>query len=129
MIGFSFAVEVEGSKKLCSRVIPPLKMPFHGWRHLSCIDLCEMAPHHLCDATISSSEVQEPLGLPVWVDAEQLLELVRRKHEHRSPTEKPETEESQGTDRLHAKYRLASGTHPLIEVRDTRGLRTDDTKE
>lgn len=75
-----------------SLVIPPLKVPFHGWWYLGCIDFSEMDSHHLRDASVSSSQVQESLGPPLWADPQQLLELFRRKHKHRATTQKPKTE-------------------------------------
>lgn len=75
-----------------SLVIPPLKVPFHGWRYLGCIDFSEMDSHHLCDASVSSSQVQESLGPPLRADPQQLLELFGRKHKHGATTQKPGTE-------------------------------------
>lgn len=85
-----------------SLVIPPLKMPFHWYRDLGCINLSEMGSHHLGDASITSSEIQESLGPPLRADLEQLLELLRRKHEHGAAAQKPETESTWYEDGLTA---------------------------
>lgn len=50
-----------------------------------------MGSHHLRDASIPSSKVQEPLRPPLRADPEQLLELFRGKHEHGAATQKPKT--------------------------------------
>lgn len=59
-----------------------------------------MGSHHLCDTSIPSSQVQESLSPPLWADPEQLLELLRRKHEHRAATQKPEAESTSEEDTL-----------------------------
>lgn len=64
-----------------------------------------MDSHHLCDASIPGSKVQESLGLPLWTNTEQLLELLRRKHKHRAATQKPETESTSEEDTLQVKLR------------------------
>lgn len=51
-----------------------------------------MGSHHLCDSTIPSAEIQEPLSFPLGADPEQLLELLRGKHKHRATAQEPETE-------------------------------------
>lgn len=91
-----------------------------------------MCSHHLCDTSVPSPKIQEPLSSPARANSEQLLELLRGKHKHRSTAQEPETENTRYEDTLH--YLLlgtgfACTTHPLIEVRDTKGLRTVDTKE
>lgn len=51
-----------------------------------------MASHHLCDTSISCSQVQESLSPPVWADLEQLSELLRRKDKHGAATQKSKAE-------------------------------------
>lgn len=51
-----------------------------------------MDSHHLRDASVSSSQVQESLGPPLWADPQQLPELFRGKHKHRATTQKPKME-------------------------------------
>lgn len=112
-----------------SLVIPPLKMPFHGWRDLSCIHLSKMCSHHPSDSSIPGPQVQQSVRPPFRADPEQLLELLRGEDKHRAATQKPETESwSEEETQLDAAGHVCD-THPLMEVRDTSGLRKVDTKE
>ncbi len=51
-----------------------------------------MGAHHLSDAPIPGSEVQESLSPPLRADLEQPLELLFREHKHGATAQKPETE-------------------------------------
>lgn len=121
----------ETSKSLLE--IPPLQVPFHRWRDLSRINFSEMASHNFCNSTVTGSKVQEFLCLPVWSDLEKFLELLRGKHKHGPTTQKPEQEDN--TDQKVTSHELLGPlcldwwTHPLMEVRDTIGVRTLETKE
>ena len=64
-----------------------------------------MNSHHLSDASIPGSKVQESLGPPLRINVEQPLELLRRKHKHRAATQKPETESMSEEDTLRVKQR------------------------
>lgn len=93
-----------------------------------------MESHHLRDASVPSSQVQESLSPPLWADPEQPLELLGGKHKHGAPTQKPETERERARQRKKQKgvkrrKMCVCAAHPLMEVRETRGLRRVDTKE
>lgn len=64
-------------------------MPPHWWWHFSRIDQPEVDSHDLCDSSVPSSEVQQPLGFPVRADPQQLLELLGGEHEHGASAQKP----------------------------------------
>lgn len=57
-----------------------------------------MESHHLRDASVPSSQVQESLSPPLWADPEQPLELLGGKHKHGAPTQKPETERESASE-------------------------------
>jgi len=115
-----------------SLVIPPLEMPFHGRRHLGSVDLSEMGTHQLRDTPVPGSEVKEPLGPPLRLDPEQPLELLGGKHKHGAPTKKPGhggRARQRNVPERRGRRGSVRATHPLMEVRETSGPRTVDTKE